>query len=154
MSEFVSLVDEAEVACVPDQDEDVGDVRLDDSSCQSCSGSLAVQSEPSNEEADSGESWGEQEHINEWVPPWQGNVHELEVGGKELLEGNSPADKSNNHNTGLNWQAAEAGLSSSVLVTALANAAAQLRSNWLSLLCSIGSLWGIEAESSTGGEST
>lgn len=136
-SEFVVLVDEAEVACVPDQDKDVGDVRLDDSSSQSCSCSLAVQSEPSDEEADSGESWCEQDDINEWVPPWEGDVHELEVSSKELLESNSPDDKSDKNNTGLDWQAAETGLSSSVLVTALANAAAQLSPDGLSLLCSI-----------------
>ena len=148
MSELIVLVDKAEVACVPDQDEDVGDVRLDNSSGQSCSGSLAVQSEPSNEEADSGESWGEQEDIDEWVPPWEGHVHELEVGGKELLESNSPDDESDKHNTGLDWKAAEAGLSSSDLVTALANAAAELGSNWLSLLCSIRGLLGIKTKSS------
>jgi len=133
VSELVRLVDESQVADVPDHDQDVGNQRLDHGGGQGSSGSAAVQSVPTNEEADTNESWQEENDINEWVPPWQGEVEELEVGGKELLECDSPDDQSNKNDSSLDWQAAAAVLVLGVNVTALAKAAAEGGSNWLSL---------------------
>lgn len=106
---------------------------MDSSSGECRSSSGAVLSEPSNVEANTDESWNEEDQSDEWLPPWNGGVHKLEVSSKELNESDESNNQSNENNTGFDWEAEAALCSNSQDIGAVAEAAAALGSNFFSV---------------------
>lgn len=93
------LLNSEEVNNLPGQNENVGGKSLDGGGGQSGSGSVAVLGQPSDVEANSDEGWHEEEEGDSWFPPWNSDVHELEVSLQELVKGNEEDENSNDDNS-------------------------------------------------------